>query len=174
MYADRGVIQRGRSSNIANVASPLPFPAKFLLAKRFIKDDRRRRRQIQTSHLCEHRNSKAAFALHDARRKPSRLAAEQQNGIGVKGARGVKTPPFRRQREPRRPQMHFSELLEIEMAMDFDMLPVVEPGPFDPRIVERKPKPTDEVERRRCRCTNPRHRTDVVRNFRFEQRNVHR
>jgi DNA segregation ATPase FtsK/SpoIIIE, S-DNA-T family len=70
--------------------------------------------------------------------------------------------------------MHFSELLEIEMAMDFDVLPVIEPGSFDPCVVEPKPKPADEVKRRSSRRAEARHRSDVVRNFRFEQRNVHR
>jgi len=70
--------------------------------------------------------------------------------------------------------MNFAELHEIEMVVDFDVFPIVEPGTFNARVVKSKPEPTDEMERRFSRRAEPRHGSDVVRNFRLEQCNVHR
>ena len=69
--------------------------------------------------------------------------------------------------------MSFIELLEIEMAMDLDVFPIVEPRPLNACIIEPKSQPTDEVKRSRGRSAQSRHCSDVMRNFRLEQCNTH-
>src|SRR6266568_3525274 len=145
------------------------------LAESFIEHDGYRVREIQTSNFSiKHWNGQRSFRIipQQLLRQTPRLWTKHQTIVLFESKFIIRLSRFGGKVKKPHPGQKCLKGLEVAMAMQSDLMPIIQSSAPHRPIIEAKPGDADNVQRRHGGGAKPRDVSGILRNLRFDEGHI--